>query len=716
MPSPTDNFQSWTWEQGLVNLLNAGKDSNEKLADRNAVAGPNVKWLEWISSNTVHSESREPSVHVGDGEIVFWMPTGSYTNISGMYPGDPGHHYVEYMVYKARSMWTAPRDGGTISDSFWVYLTAGDKSTQDVSGDNNAVFYPKSAEDAAVLFENVNAWLKSTTTTLKGLIDRIDDESSGFGGSASQAFMIALQNVHRRMQQLYDDVALPGRTEWDDRVRGKAADMRTWISTINTAWSKFKEQSGYSESPYHPYRLIRNVDEAARAAAKNRTANAVTVTNLQGTFDLTTAGGWEAASNAAKNAWLGQLTTILDAAMRTATRDLALSFRDTTDYVTDFNDPVDRQMPPPGPNNPNNPNNPNDPNIPNVGGGDGGGGGGGGSDLNLGGGGNDGGTGGGGSDLNLGGGGSGGGTGGGGSDLNLGGGGSGNVEFGQGAAGSGGGGSGLDLGGGGSGGIGGGGTSIGGIGGGGSGLNLGGGGGGGGGTSGGSSGLGGGGSGLGGLGGIGGGTGLGSIGSGSSSSGSGRPGGVTGIGPDDDGKGGGTATSQFPTGVDISGVGGGSSGLGGTGIGSLSGTPAGLAAATGGGASGLAGGDGSGTTGLSGGAGSSGGTGGLTGIGSGAAVGGAGAAGAAGASGGTGYPPPMGGMGGMGGQQNQEKERERKTWLEEDDEVWGTDPDVGPAVIGRVDLPEPETTQPGRPGQSRGPAFPQGPARTRARG
>jgi hypothetical protein len=52
-------------------------------------------------------------------------------------------------------------------------------------------------------------------------------------------------------------------------------------------------------------------------------------------------------------------------------------------------------------------------------------------------------------------------------------------------------------------------------------------------------------------------------------------------------------------------------------------------------------------------------------------------------SGSSGVPffPPMAGSGGMGG--NQQQERERTTWLAEDEDVWGTEPQVGPAVLGR---------------------------------
>ncbi|GLY93148.1 hypothetical protein [Actinoplanes sp. NBRC 103695] len=62
---------------------------------------------------------------------------------------------------------------------------------------------------------------------------------------------------------------------------------------------------------------------------------------------------------------------------------------------------------------------------------------------------------------------------------------------------------------------------------------------------------------------------------------------------------------------------------------------------------------------------------------------GGGATPAAGGLGAGGVPPmmpPMMPPGAMGGQ---DKERERTTWLAEDEEVWGTDPDVSPAVIGR---------------------------------
>jgi hypothetical protein len=166
------------------------------------------------------------------------------------------------------------------------------------------------------------------------------------------------------------------------------------------------------------------------------------------------------------------------------------------------------------------------------------------------------------------------------------------------------------------------------------------------------------------------------------------------------------------------GVGAGFGGLGGLG----SGAGSGLGGPVGGGGLDGAGGVGSGFDGLGGaggglgepgggaGGGLSGGAGGGSGFstfdtrgampGSGLAVGGlgetpVGAAGAAGATanGAGGYPPYMPPMTGAGNQDA--KERERTTWLDEEEEVWGT-VGVSPAVIGR-DEPDTTARQPHRP-------------------
>ncbi|NMO55376.1 hypothetical protein HH310_29860 [Actinoplanes sp. TBRC 11911] len=72
------------------------------------------------------------------------------------------------------------------------------------------------------------------------------------------------------------------------------------------------------------------------------------------------------------------------------------------------------------------------------------------------------------------------------------------------------------------------------------------------------------------------------------------------------------------------------------------------------------------------------------------------------------FMPPMGGLGGVGGQ-DKDKDRERTTWLAEEEEVWGTDPDLAPSVIGRDQQPDgsAEDRVPRSPASS----SPYGPAR-----
>ncbi|MCL9796328.1 hypothetical protein MXD58_018895, partial [Frankia sp. AgKG'84/4] len=89
-----------------------------------------------------------------------------------------------------------------------------------------------------------------------------------------------------------------------------------------------------------------------------------------------------------------------------------------------------------------------------------------------------------------------------------------------------------------------------------------------------------------------------------------------------------------------------------------------------------------------------------------------GMSGMSGSSAGSGMPfMPMGGMGAGQAGQGQSRERQRNTWLTEDEEVWGTDPECAPAVIGRTD-----GTAPADPEAPQGPTvIPAPPSRDRTR-
>lgn len=58
------------------------------------------------------------------------------------------------------------------------------------------------------------------------------------------------------------------------------------------------------------------------------------------------------------------------------------------------------------------------------------------------------------------------------------------------------------------------------------------------------------------------------------------------------------------------------------------------------------------------------------------------------------FPPMMGGLGGAPGGGKREEERERQTWLSEDEEVWGTKAHGGTGVIGRPDTDDTGADEP----------------------
>jgi hypothetical protein len=78
-----------------------------------------------------------------------------------------------------------------------------------------------------------------------------------------------------------------------------------------------------------------------------------------------------------------------------------------------------------------------------------------------------------------------------------------------------------------------------------------------------------------------------------------------------------------------------------------------------------------------------------------------GAPGTSGGGGGVPFFPPMMGGAGQGGAGEKPKERERQTWLSEDEEIWGTRVAVGSGVVGRPDDEEFELEQVPLTGPSR---------------
>ncbi|MFG1871488.1 hypothetical protein [Micromonospora arborensis] len=738
-PPPATGLDGLKWEDGMAEVLKA------PATDRSLFYNP-----PWISLIETHPVDREnlfaDDVNPSNNEF-------SFTQYMGASPEDT------WLRVKGRIDWYVGASGSTPHERFWGEFWNHSRDTLQ-NPPSPLPLDPKTFHVVAESMYNLAMWLEDATAELQREINSLDG-GGGFAGAAAQAYRESLETTRKEMLILRDD--LESSKNWPQMLHdnGDAAD-KFWRE-VRRAWS---EWSNYVTN--QPSEMIRRVLEQIKAQMDANVSGGtlnLDFGNGTKTYDFRNAGALAELNKDMHDYFLTRVN-VLDQEMRTQYGSLRNSFDDT---ATNLLDP--RNAPPPTVGGPGTGGNTNIPKIGDGGTGTGGGanipkiGGGGGSfdtsDLGGGGDGTGGGTGGGGggsfdvSDLGGGGtGGGGGGTGGlggppPGGSFDLG-------EIGGAGGGVGGGGTGGSGGplpggsfSGGLPGTGTGGAGLGGLGG----------------SSGGSGAIPGGGfvggPGLGGLPSVGGGRPPGrdepGLGSGGIGSGNGDfEEGPSTIDPDDLPGG----SGSFPSLPGGSGAGSGGSlpGLGGSsgsdsggslpGLGGGSSNVGGLPGIPGGGSGGdyfggASGSDGVGAgwsgadwqsgsnSGVPGGsmqigplgpaplatdgfAAAAGGGSGLAGLAPTAAAGAAGGGlvgGTAGSAGMGGMGPMMPPMGGATGGQQQEKDRERKTWLAEEEEVWGTDPDVAPSVIGRDDVPDVPGVERTRPTAPQNPASPYPPAR-----
>jgi hypothetical protein len=720
LPAPSDDYSQWSWEQALVNVLGAAQPIN-----RQRFLGGNAPWITHLNTHLIEQVANKAKPW--NDPLPTGQPGKNHFTIYHKSSTDDGNgdwHY-QFVIIEGIASWYENAnfvDNGQSYTPHDMYVNEFFGHTRDGLTNAPNILSSRSVNNVFDTMENFSQWLSSVNDRLQTMMSQVDTADSGFKGTTSEFFLYKVRNFQRDIQTMHTDIANnypTGTDNWLAQLKASSAAIDTFLTNINAAWQTFQQQPD-------PSRMINNVmaqmERQADATDKtlhwgdNGVPDYTGAASLSGTvpvwnfdldimhdppqspttYDLVQPASFVALNTAMQTVW-GNAANALDVSMHTELQKLAAAF--TTAASTMKLDPQHNipapKVPPPDPGG-NGKGGGNDTNLPNINHGGGGNGGGGGNNLpNL--------------NTNLNGG------GGGGTGLdNLPGGGGPHTNLASGGGTGGGAGGGLDTN------------------------------------------LAGGGAGLLGLGGL---TGGGAAGGGGAKNtkpagntgtggldsttdltgGVGRPGLTNGGGTNGDTGGGligglrSPADSRFPTPFGSSGAGssggldsgfgrGGAGGgdnqtfTGGINIGPLGSNPntggVGLAGATG--AGGFTGGGGLASAGGLGGTGASSGLSGLTGDGTALSAAGTTASGTDTAGLG-GYPfmPPMGGMGGMGASGNQqEKDRERTTWLAEDEEIWGTDPDVAPAVVGREEIPDMEPGDPSRrPAPTQGPGSPQAPVR-----
>jgi hypothetical protein len=692
-PGSTDDYNSWLWEQGIKYILDEAQGTDGTVPDRSKVANPEMRWLKFLSSQTVSANSH-PTVTPKDYQLVVYAPVGGPTSTTHQgnqgTSGSPSTYSSvdqSYLIVTAEaSFWMGQKDGKSPMDQWNIlhaYLNGADLQLQAIAADPhsavNDVFKPKSFGDVGLALENVENWLESSAWTLHQMTKSIDQKASGFSGSAADAFVTAVDNLHKRLGQLYTDMGGNLKTSdgsaqdpvespvlaaptpygqekmWSGKVKSVAPEQQKFAKAMNEAFLAYKNIAWQGSGNYNPGRLLDVLKQILLNGPADMHAVPISITGeanfdvINGTYDLSSDAGWLTLDTGLKRIWTDQLNEF-DKKMRLALKALKDVLDPITSVLDVFHNVAASRLPQSSANDETGSGNTNIPKIDT-------------SDL---------------------------------SNIGTGSAGIGDLSGGSGTDGLG---SGSEIG------------DL-------SGADS---------KIDGDSGLGDLDSGSG-LDDLGSGSELGDLGSGSAlgdlgtdigglnSSGSalgdlGTDGSALGdlssVGLDDLGSGSALGALPVLSGLGLgSGLTGGGSGIGGSSLGSGLGSLGSLGSNSspssklGGSAIGPlaaealkgAGFDGtgldeSGLTGSSLGAG-------LNGSGSGSGSLGTGLDGSTAATGSAGMPfmPPMGGMGGGAGGEN--KERERSIWLEEDEDVWGTDPNLMPAVLGRGELPALPPAQP----------------------
>ncbi|HWS31762.1 MAG TPA: hypothetical protein VN408_03355 [Actinoplanes sp.] len=671
-----------SWEEMLTKILGAAIKSGEVAITRADVAGLGVRWVEFEESWT-KKYGQKSLPEPAENEIVGYRPTGEWDNPNAGNPYASSYssgRRVEYQIVRAKVVFDQDPGSGGVSpaSAYQAFQSAGESAirTFDHSGPDS--FRWTSLDSANDSVYAVEYWLDETKKTLKGLIDSIDDEASGFKGSASAVLRTALDNAHNDMRKLAIDMKVGDQTvAWSVLMNRVRDAMKTFGTAVSQAWDEYHGGTVAAPAPIELINGVRGI-VAGLGSGNFENVSFSSVNNELYTYDLTTELGWERLDSDMKTLWLKRVGA-LDTKMLTALTALETMLKEAK---TAFG----RDLVKPKPRSPETP----DPEITDANGdgipdgydpakdGSYGGGSTGDYDVNPG-------T---SSDFDP-------------SSFASG---KTGADSGTGAYGvtTGGGASGYDFGGSG--------YTVGG-----SGYNAGG------------SGYNAGGSYdaasgynpvTGGSGGVPS-SGWGSI---SSPVINPLPGSLTGLGNLISGAMGGSGShGAGSSGTKYPGATGSMGGSGKTGAAGSWATGADTASHYPTAVDSVDVGDLGGSAGSAGGAGSNGvnlGDG-VSSLLDGSGAGGASTKSATDGTTSSGMPfmPPMGGMGGASGGQQGQKERERKTWLEEDEEVWGADPDCAPAVLGRGPAPDPSSTPTGRPVTApRRPAQPSSPARGTSRG
>ncbi|MFC7712400.1 hypothetical protein [Micromonospora lupini] len=221
MTQPTGQ-DGWNWEQAMANVLAA-----EGMIDRNQFMGAGAPWLvaDWVgwedSNSSPWNYDAQPTE---GGKWTFSV----YRKVSAAWGGQTKDYF---WFLRGKVAWYTGPDGN------YQKGFVGATNSRLTAPANTLPLNPESLNNAAESYYNAAMWLEHTVDVVQQQINKVDDDGSGFKGSASHAFSRTLNDLRDELKLLRLD--LDTNQQWFAMLHDNARAATTFLEEIRSAWAEF---------------------------------------------------------------------------------------------------------------------------------------------------------------------------------------------------------------------------------------------------------------------------------------------------------------------------------------------------------------------------------------------------------------------------------------------------------------------------------------------
>ncbi|RKE10667.1 hypothetical protein [Catellatospora citrea] len=325
----------------MSDVLGLGNGANGLPVDRDAFLRP--YWFSLHTGPEVINWVTDPA-WVSNGERLTWRYVGENTN-------GPPLQFVKWRL----DYWLEQRPSGPPPDALYAeFVGAGNYAVAELNGDNNKALNSSSFSDAAAFFKNLEKELGDITARMDRILTRIDDDVSGFKGSAAEAFMGVLKGARATLHGLHRDMSPVLRvdvdTELDERWRNTlnhddwanqmslgAAYVVDFRRKVAEAWTEWSNGNSNKSQQYHPGGMVNTVDEGIRDVVRTLWVREYpdtpwprdyTLHGVRHEINIISPAEWAAIDPMLKEIWLREIEKF-DAKVQSALVNLGVGFRET---------------------------------------------------------------------------------------------------------------------------------------------------------------------------------------------------------------------------------------------------------------------------------------------------------------------------------------------------------------------------------------------------